>query len=309
MDIIRVSRNITIIAFLVSLLFHGSTILYIFLQKTNNHLHTHIEQQEQAAEPTNPQANDPWVATKARNDNFGSPVFFKDEPEIQQQEQSSSVQEDVVETHNAQQQEEQLPAQEEKTIERSDSIVPEPVQLQQTVTTKKTSPIQKNPIKNNLAQKNISQQNAGPKPPLTLAQLTQGFLNHVKEEGNYGVSILSNKTGLPSEQQLKYERYLQKLGWCLQNSYNINSDRCSPIAKDAVAHIFLSLNRDGSVKHLNVAQSSGNIHIDQFILFIFRDAGSSFPPVPQYLPDDPFAITYAISIGTTSDGSMRFYRR
>jgi hypothetical protein len=134
------------------------------------------------------------------------------------------------------------------------------------------------------------------KPPITLAQLTQGFLHHRKEQsGSYGISMLGMKRGIPSEEQMRYERYLQKLVWCLQNSFNINRYKQPAISSDVPVHVFFSLDRDGILQHLSIKKSSGNMYIDQFVLFIFQDASSSFPPVPSYLTDNPFSMTCVVS--------------
>jgi len=134
------------------------------------------------------------------------------------------------------------------------------------------------------------------KPPITLAQLTQGFLHHRKEQsGSYGISMLGIKRGIPSEEQMRYERYLQKLVWCLQNSFNINRYKQPAISSDAPVHVFFSLDRDGILQQLSIKKSSGNMYIDQFVLFIFQDASSSFPPVPSYLTDNPFSMTCVVS--------------
>lgn len=330
MNIIRVSRNITIIALLLSLLFHMSTIIYVFMQKTSNPLSSHIKQQEQTEELKNLTTHDPWVETKARSGNFGSPVFFRDEPEIQQPLLQHEQQQTEQESFGTQENSSEIATPEqtssyaeasvdssinesnessEKPLEKSETSFQNSIQSQPAVATKKTAARKKvvRPRKTLRSNQNTFAQTAGPKPPLSLAQLTQGFLHHLEEGGTYGVSMIGKKNGIPSENQLKYERYLQKLGWCLQNSYNINNYRCPAVSQDTIAHIHLVLNRDGTIRHLNVAKSSGNMHLDQFTLFVFRDAGSSFPPVPQYLPDDPFAITYVISIGTTEN--MKIYRR
>jgi len=342
MDIIRISRNVTLIAFLLSLLFHGSTIVYIFMQKTNNLPRTHTEEQlDQKEESPLIDPRNPWVATKARAGNFGAPVFFQDEPEQQeapsqqhhqQQEQeqphseqtpaqnSFVVEEDFSDTQTITEQEESqqeldpnfvnTPLETSRFEAKTETVLQEQTQpqtipgIKKTTAGKKTTRSKKRSRQNNQTSTHMT----GPKPPLTLAQLAQGFLHHAHEGGNYGVSILSDRSGLPSEQQLKYERYLQKLGWCLQNSYNINSNRCPAISHDMVTHVFLALNRDGIIQNLNLVKSSGNIHVDQFILMVFREASGAFPPVPNYLPDNPFALTYVISIGADIHPTG-FYRR
>lgn len=312
MDIIRISRNITIIAFILSLLFHGSTIFYIFLQKTRNPLLTEIEQDEQKEALKKQHKDNSWVETRARADNFGAPVFFQDEPsntetthdthrqEIPLSEQNSMVtdvtdQDDIETEEETPDQDSTISAQE--SLAKTDTIFEAPIQ-----------PKPKNHTKNPIAKKRSrpkkkSQQNpidaprSAPKPPLTLAQLTQGFLNQRKEDaGIHGISMVGMKNGLPTDEQMKYERYLQKLSWCLQNSFTIHERRTPLIAMNSDIYLFFALDRDGILKHVSVKKSSGNKLMDDFILFIFRDASSSFPPVPGYLPHDPFQMTCIIPL-------------
>jgi len=334
MNIMRIGRNVTIIAFLLSLLFHASTIIYIFMQKKANSFSNTIEQKEE--ELKNLQKTDPWVETKARASNFGAPVFFQDEPASAKASSvvktSADTTADIPEEHQEQAFEQSIALPQENSINTADEPLSQEEDFQvpiaqdmadknalslQSLTqsdpsrfVKKRVPRKKRTrAKKTTLQATTATTSTGPKPPLSLAQLTQGFMNHIRDEGKYSVSMLGRKSGTPSAEQLKYERYLEKLGWCLQNSYNINNDRCPPIAQDTTVHVFLALNRDGSVKDLGLAKSSGNIHLDQFTLFVFRDAGTSFPPVPHYLPNDPFAITYVISVAATNDKNLRFYTR
>lgn len=316
MNIMRIGRNVTIIAFLLSLLFHGSTILYIFLQKTHKSLinetgqnQHNIAQQPLQQLPTNQQK--PWVTTQARAGNFGSPVFFEDLPEeISENTSATSSAQDITKEENTTQEdihdfsheqeleEEATSAQQEESIkeipthqiaQNNNLFINTFTQQQSPAAHKKTTPRKKRtrPITKTTA----------PKPPITLAQLTQGFLDRGNNSsGSHGVSMIGMKTGKPSHEQLKYERYLQKLEWCFQNSLRINRDRIPPFSGNVTVYIALAINRDGTLKNLAVSQSSGNILLDKFVLFIFQDASSSFPPMPSYLPDDPFAITCIVPV-------------
>lgn len=143
----------------------------------------------------------------------------------------------------------------------------------------------------------------------SLAQLTQGVLNYVKDEGQYAVSMIGKKGGVPSDEQMKYERFLQKLGHCLQTAFSINNDKfpqCDPSISSI--EIFLALNKDGTLHNLRLVKTSGDPRVDAFMMFAFRDASSSFPTVPHYLPHNPFSITYVIDISPTRS-NMGIYRR
>lgn len=328
MNLLRTGRNITIIALILSLFFHASTVFYIFLQKTHkdlfsetkqNPINNLLEQQQEQKKHT------PWVETKAHAGNFGAPVFFEDEPEEQSddilkdeeisitpeetQEQQlenniPNTQQDHYEVETPPQAEERKPAATEmlnvnpveKPIQKASLVKNTQSQTPPRITkpkapSKKVSTSQKNPFINYPTPQNH------PKPPITLAQLTQGFLNQRKEQsGSYGISMLGMKRGIPSDEQMKYERYLQKLSWCLQNSFNINERKTPRMSADTEIHLFFSLNRDGILQQLTLKKSSGSKLLDDFVTFVFQEASQSFPPVPSYLPDNPFQLTCIIPI-------------
>jgi outer membrane biosynthesis protein TonB len=298
MKLIDRTKILIIIAFLLSLLFHTSSIIYVLWQGNTSTRSTQSLQEKEELRTTEIQKREEWVETKARTGNFGAPVMFQDTDEPEEPEQKK------------------ITPPEEKTIKE---IIPEKVTPEKSVSfqelaqpaaipsPKKTVP--KSPIekKQSVRQKKPF---SAPKPPLSLAQLTQGFLNHIKDEGTHAIHMLGKKNGTPSDEQIKYERYLQKISWCLQNSFNINRERFPASATtENNVHIFLALNRDGSLNRCTVAKTSGNIHLDQFVLFNFNDASGSFPPVPQYLPHDPFTVTYTIMINPNEQNSFRMYRR
>lgn len=314
------TRRVILTAFILSLLFHASSVLYIVVQRTQQQDSPLLDEQtEQPLKQKIKQENE-WAETKARAGNFGAPVMFQDEPE--EIVNSSDTAEKEIEDKDDPEQTQQ---EEQKIIE---DIIPEKItpleknvslqELPQQKIPTPTKPSQKkrapqapkiNPTPNptrSLAKPTIN----GPKPPLSLAQLTQGFLNHVKNEGNHAIHMLGKKGGAPTDEQIKYERYLEKLSWCLQNSFNINNHKF-PIASTAesVVYVLLALNQDGTMKHCNITKTSGDPQLDRLTLFIFNDASTSFPPVPHYLPHDPFTITYIITHNTTEQNGTRLYRR
>lgn len=324
MDILRISRNVTIIALILSLLFHGSTIFYIFMQKKNNPLLPSKEQMEHTQEIQKQEKDNAWVETKARAGNFGAPILFQDDPDdesiAQPTEEKSLAKEENLEVaaknleseiNNSTQ--EQLPDHQlDQNIETDVEIkeYPEPqknaIEFKSPQQTQPPLPVKKNPptIKKRKPHPTNAQANPfaaiparTPKPPITLAQLTQGFLEQRKEDaGIHGISMIGKKHGLPTDEQMKYERYLQKLSWCLQNSFTINQSRMPFLSIDNSVYLFFALDRDGILKQAVITKSSGNKLWDNFILFIFRDASSSFPPVPGYIKDNPFQITCVIPL-------------
>lgn len=319
MNTIQRTKRFIIAAFLLSLLFHAGSIVYITWQTNKTNPAYSLQEKEEILKQ-NMQKKDEWVETKARAGNFGAPVMFQDEPSYA--DPSEAIQEQPEDKDNKVEPD-AIQEPEQKIIKE---IIPEKVtpqektvSLQEPVEEIRPKAAQSKPVRTQKptamhAKKNTyppqQKKMAAPKPPLSLAQLTQGFLNHIKDEGKHAIHMLGKKTGVPSDEQIKYERYLQKLSWCLQNSFNINNDRYPPSAKaESTVYISLALNKDGTMRNCNVARPSGNPQLDQFTLFIFNDASTSFPPVPTYLPHDPFTITYIVSHNTTDQNSVRMYRR
>jgi hypothetical protein len=292
--------------------------LIVIIQKNNDYSLSSPEHEiEQPQQKTKPR--DEWVETKARADNF-SPVMFVDDPSFDvlrqaQDERKKLSLPEAVQDELENEQEKASPQEEpqqdiDNTIEipKEKSIDLEHVQVSNTITTEPKTKRTPRKKRSRIPRKTTEQSHA--KPPLTLAQLTQGFLNHLKDEGNHAIHMLGKKNGRPSDEQIKYERYLEKLGWCLQNSFNIHNNRMPLSAhNDDMVHVLLSLNQDGSLKHCHISKTSGNRDLDSFTLFIFNDASSSFPPVPNYLPHNPFTINYVILVNATQESRFKLYRQ
>ena len=72
------TRNFIIAAFLLSLLFHASSIIYVVWQGPNNHTPQSLQEKEEALKKEI-QKRQEWAETKARASNFGTPVMFEDD--------------------------------------------------------------------------------------------------------------------------------------------------------------------------------------------------------------------------------------
>ena len=261
--------------------------------------------------------NNEWVETQARSGNNHVPVFFKDEPEQVQTfpavHTANMPQEQAIapdnETHTSENETDEQDiteldiAAEKNEPDTSSNLasIEKPLEHTNIITTS-AAPSQKKPRRkknNTQTQKNMSTNPFAVAPThknssISLAQLTQGFLNRPHKSGNHRISMMGMKKGLPSEEQLRYERYLEKIEWCFINSTRINQDKI-PVATPGIAVYFsFMLDRDGILKHLALSKSSGNILFDKFVLFAFQDASSSFPPVPQAIKDDPFSMNCVV---------------
>ena len=131
-----------------------------------------------------------------------------------------------------------------------------------------------------------------------LASMTRGYLEQLKQEGeNLIKTIGCDPNKMPSAEQLKYERYLAKIQWCLQNAHNINRDKCQmhgPI--EATMRVYFTLDRKGKMADLKIMQSSGDPFVDRYIQSLFEQASSSFPPVPAYIKEDPYQLLYTVMV-------------
>lgn len=306
MESIHNSRKSIIIALIISLLFHTSVIFYILLQKNiPQNLPTQTLPIKKVQQPVEKQ--EPWANTKTGQNRYGAPVLFKNSPPqppvniIQKEEPATANEPTSPDTkHNL-----------EKHIDlpQPDAIVSaapqkqEPTTLRPTIAKKRSRAPQQSSQPQQQIIPRETQHSYAPsnqKKLPTLAQLTQGFMNRVKDEGGqHLVSMHGPKKGLPSAQQMKYERYLQKLNSCITNSFAIHSKEfhsSKPIEDDI--SVIMAINRNGTLHHLSLKQSSGNKALDAFILSVIYDARSSFPPLPDYLPDDPLAIIFSMATKT-----------
>lgn len=131
-----------------------------------------------------------------------------------------------------------------------------------------------------------------------LAQITKGYIEQLHNEGNNLIKTIGgNPNTLPSVQQLKYERYLAKIQWCFQNAHTINKEKC-PVQEPCISstRIYFSINRLGKMDNYHVLQSSGKKEVDDYIAFLFNYASHSFPPLPDYIKEDPYTYSCFISI-------------
>jgi len=189
MESIDRNKKLIILAFILSLLFHASFMIYFLLQKTDNSTSMPTQQAEEELKRTVP-TNEPWAETKARADNFGAPVFFKDKPTEPTTETTSQPETPTIDTSSIENHldipepadiiDQAPPHQETTTIQRSKRIrqprqKKEPLQQQQQP-----------------QQKTISQP-SHPKQIPTLAQLTQGFLYQANNEGSHAIHMLGKK--------------------------------------------------------------------------------------------------------------------
>ena len=145
-----------------------------------------------------------------------------------------------------------------------------------------------------------------------VASITRGYLEQLTNEGtNLIKTIGGDPNKRPTAEQLKHERYLAKIQWCLQNSHNINKDKCintEPI--QATMKVYFALKKNGAMESLQIMQSSGNAYVDNYIKTLFEHASTSFPPLPSYITDEPYKLLYHVMVNwnVSQPHNMGFYR-
>lgn len=149
---------------------------------------------------------------------------------------------------------------------------------------------------------------------LTLATLARGFLNQIQEKGDHLVNMVGDKKGNPSAEQLKYERYFQKIDSSLKNAMRIHRYKFEDIAHalnpvKATCIVYVHLQRNGRAKTIDISTSTNIRVMDDFLLFLVREAASGFPPVPKYIGEDPliFSIHFPVEI-VKDNRSFAFHR-
>lgn len=241
-----------------------------------------------------PQKEDPeWGEMLARQGNFGIPTATP--TQSPQQEESDGQA----------RQEAKNPSPAPALVQKNDLEVAPDTQEPTTLGT--TAPEQKNTDQSESSNNDESEQQASHQPrpkqrALTLADIGQGFLAQTKHHGTYGVTMEGKKGGHVTDEQIKVERYVERLTWCLQNSLRLQRSNIQPLVHTEMSvYVFLELERSGAIRRVELIRSCGEPRLDKLTLDVFKDAGGAFPPVPAYLTITPFAINYHVEFGTTSE--------
>ena len=275
------------------------------------------------------QAHELPAALKPKKSHLGVPVVFKDIPSNAAQQTDAAKASDAAKADAAQQPNEQKQeqasisadtekeeqAQEIKTMLASMHKVKNNTQADQQKKTEQNKEEKKaaepKPVsqlckdatqaapdrqKNNHPARQQQPQQPMPKKNMSLADLTRGFLDQIKDEGNNTIKMEGDPNKMPTDEQLKHERYLQKIQWCLQNSFKIYRERAPMVAENTEVKVYLEIEQSGHINQVHIAQTSGNPTFDQFMLFAFNEASSSFPPLPQFIKKIPLQIVYTIVV-------------
>lgn len=284
------SRRTFMLIIIAALLLHllGLLFLLAWQHHTQEHEKKFQEFMEQVREQAamNPESAE-WAEMKARASEFGTTVLFQDEPEFTPASQ-------VAQKQPAQEKKEEKP----KTIDREDTLSAEkvaavdkePTQIVEE-STKEEATSSKSYTAAQIDQKiqgmtASGKKEAAPKAPITLSTIAKGFLSTLDQGGRDSMSMQGKRGGHPTADQLNYQRYMEKFGRCVSNSHNIHKDKLPHTQIRVPVSVTITLLRDGTLKDSYISLSSGIKAIDDYILFIHRDASPGFPPVPSSIKDE-----------------------
>lgn len=285
------SRRTILLIIIVALLLHLLALLFLLAWQHHTQEHERKFQEfmetvrEQAAQ--NPESPE-WAEMKARASEFGTTVLFQDEPEFTPAAQAT--------------QNEQTPKQQKektKTVEPEDILSPEKVAVidkQATQILEEESAQEESAHDQSFSTAQIEQKiqgmtgagkkEAAPKAPITLSTIAKGFLSTLDQGGRDSIGMAGKKGAHPSAEQLNYQRYMEKFGRCVSNSHNIHKNKLPQMQIRVPVNVTITLLRDGTLKDSYISLSSGVKAIDDYVLFIHRDASPGFPPVPSSIKDE-----------------------
>ncbi|HXW85830.1 MAG TPA: hypothetical protein VEK38_00660 [Candidatus Bathyarchaeia archaeon] len=243
---------------------------------------------EDAEPPTPSSPATSWVATQARKSPFAASSQVADDAE-----QDNGAEKEVPEKQEEKKGEQKQSEQEIQEIyEHEQAMLVDQASGREKVTQVEE---QKKTVSTPAPQaKRQEQKRTVPKVQPTLAQLAQGFLTYARTEGNSAVTM-EGKSGEPSAEQLKHERYIEKLNWCLQYAFQANQDKFPyRYAGPLRLKMYMALDKNAVIQELRVVASSGVSSLDRFAMELFRQASPSFPPVPSYFTQEPYVVIYTI---------------
>jgi len=347
MEEATLSRRASFLVLLLILLLHGSLLLFLLfayqvaLDKPTKPISSFTELFQKQPQSQDPQ--DEWVATYGR---AGAPVIFADAPTpgteqpmaVAQQSRQDPLQANPVDKAQPVQKKGEEPQdkkieiaqeQNEQPIERSplDLIAQHDPPREEKKSARDAAPqaLTRNAIDQafDTAAQSLNQQPSrsasGPsgsqtsqpaQKKLSLAQLAQGFAQHLANEGNDDFSSAGKATGKVTAEQIMFAHYNDKISECLTNSLHIHKDKFYLTQNNQTKMaLLLEIARDGSIKNLEIVSGSGIPYVDKFMLFVFRDAASSFPPLPTHFKEDTFKTirTFSHAIASIKNPSAGYW--
>lgn len=282
-----------------------------------------------------PLFNNDIASLKPKASQFGAPVMFQDEPDVPQppappdqlvgnlvDDQAleerhekpedgieNSAHDSTLDTQKQHDSNEQQPNQSSESLESIplENNATSPLHEEQPSSQSAQNPPRKKIRRKRQATEMSPATTSGSKKQLTFADLAQGFLDSIKNEGEDCVERIGNDNLRPDLEEMKKLSYLQKIIWYLQNSWKRNPYQIKGHLDPKLAlTVLIIIDKEGILTELTVLEPSGVDEIDHYILKGIRNAGP-FPPVPQHLNMHHFTLPLTIHFyDTPSYGSTGF---
>lgn len=270
-----------------------------------------IEQllEKQNKQPLTPQEEEQllkWVSGAGA----GAQVVFKDQDEINETEEKGTEQEqkeskaDKKEVQEADKQKKEKQSNEQKEkIHQEEQPEDNNLMLENENTILKK--IERTVTQNSTP----GQDTESGEPKVSLADITQGFMKKMGEQSSHYVNALSNNQGRPTDEQIKIERYISKILKAYGDAEKIHYNKIIEIIKNnksykenvALSYVGFGLNRNGQLTKLFIEKSCGIKELDDMLMYIFKQASSSFPPIPSYIKINPFEFCIVFTLHLKPD--------
>jgi hypothetical protein len=140
----------------------------------------------------------------------------------------------------------------------------------------------------------------------TLNDLVNGFVNSAPipasgyADGGSSTNMQGSHAGKASIKQIMTRHYLEKVFNALQNSFRVNKSRLRAMPtmySNKQASIGMALDKKGNIMHLELIDTSSDFELDQFLLFVFKDAQGTYPTIPDAMEVEYYPVMYNNVLG------------
>jgi hypothetical protein len=163
-----------------------------------------------------------------------------------------------------------------------------------------------------ITQKTIEKLQAPAQKKLSLADIGKKYQEYLHEErvsnakNIGGVTILGNDDLVATGDQIKHARFMEKLGAQVQKAWSRNRHLMHNPG-EFTAHYAVVLNKNGSIRTFKLLKSCGNKEVDDFIVKVYYDASSSFPPIPENFKLESYGFNILVTLYPYIDqGPLKF---
>ncbi len=157
-----------------------------------------------------------------------------------------------------------------------------------------TRPRQQKRIKRTVRQEKIIA--APTSKRLTFADLTNGFLENLKNGGKDAINQKGNPNKRPTYEDLKFVSYQRKMAWQLQAAFKqaTGAQFMQPAPDRSQFTCTLCFGKDGNLQDIKILSGTGHQELDSYILHAIKNA-FPFPPIPDHWQKDSLAMTWNFS--------------